>query len=51
MGFFEAWDMITCQMNGFDLNYIPVRDLDPRLDYYTPVIITNEDMISNHPIP
>ena len=49
MWFFEAWDMITCQMNGFDLNYIPVRDLDPRLDYYTPVIITNEDMISNHP--
>ena len=49
MWFFEAWDMITCQMNGFDLNYIPVRDLDPRLDYYTPVIITNEDMIANHP--
>jgi len=49
MWFFEAWDMVTCQMNGFDLNYIPVRDLDPRLDYYTPVIITNEDMIANHP--
>ena len=49
MWFFEAWDMIPCQMNGFDLNYIPVRDLDPRLDYYTPVIITNEDMIANHP--
>ena len=49
MWFFEAWDMVICQLNGFELNYIPVRDLDPRLDYYTPVIITNEDMIANHP--
>ena len=49
MWFYEAWDMITCQMNGFELNYIPVRDLDPRLDYYTPVIITNEAMIAEHP--
>lgn len=49
MWFFEAWDCITCEMNGFELNYMPVRDLDARLDYYTPVIITNEDMIANHP--
>lgn len=49
MWFFEGWDMVTCQMNGFELNYIPVRELDPRLDYYTPVIITNEAMIDNHP--
>lgn len=49
MWFYEAWDMITCQMNGFELNYIPVRDLDPRLDYYTPVIITNEALIAEHP--
>ena len=49
MWFFEAWDMVICQLNNFELNYIPVRDLDPRLDYYTPVIITNEDMIANHP--
>ena len=49
MWFFEAWDCVTCQLNGFELNYIPVRELDERLDYYTPVIITNEDMIANHP--
>lgn len=49
MWFFEAWDCITCQMNGFELNYLPVRELDERLDYYTPVLITNEDMIANHP--
>lgn len=49
MWFFEAWDMVTCELNGFELNYLPVRELDARLDYYTPVIITNEDMIANHP--
>ena len=49
MWFFEAWYTVICQLNNFELNYISVRDLDPRLDYYTPVIITNEDMIANHP--
>ena len=47
--FFEGWDNITCQLNDFEINYMPVRDLDERLDYYTPVLITNEDMIENHP--
>lgn len=49
MWFYEAWDNVKCQMNGFDINYMPLRELDERLDYYTPVIITNEDMIENHP--
>ena len=49
MWFFEAWDNIICQLNDFPLNYIPVRELDERLDYYTPVIITNQDMIANNP--
>lgn len=47
--FYEAWDNVKCQMNGFEINYMPLRDLDERLDYYTPVLITNEDMIENHP--
>ena len=49
MWFFEAWDSIKCQMNAFPIDYMPLKDLDPRLDYYTPVIITSEDMIQNHP--
>ena len=49
MWFFEAWDCVICQLNDFPLNYMPVRDLDERLDYYTPVIITNENMIAEHP--
>lgn len=46
---FEGWAVIKGRMEGYDLNYVPLKDLDERLDYYTPVIITNEDMIKNDP--
>lgn len=49
MWFFEAWDNVTCQLNDFEINYIPCRELDERLDYYTPVLITNEKMIAEQP--
>lgn len=47
--FYEAWDNVKCRMNDFEINYMPLRELDERLDYYTPVLITNEDMLENHP--
>lgn len=46
---FEAWDNISAQMMGIDVNYMQLSDLDERLDYYTPVIITSEDKIENDP--
>lgn len=49
MWFYEAWDNVKCQLNEFPINYIQVRDLDERLDYYTPVIITNLETIENRP--
>lgn len=42
---FEGWAVINDRMNGHDINYLPVRELDERLDYYTPVLITNEEML------
>ncbi len=45
---FEGWSVINDRMQGFDVNYMPVKDLDERLDYYTPVIITSETMIENN---
>ena len=39
--YFEGWDMIKAKELGIDLNYMPLRELDKRLDYYTPLIITN----------
>ena len=42
MWIFEGWTGIEAKQRGVDLNYIQLRDLDERLDYYTPVIISNE---------
>lgn len=43
---FEGWAVLRGRLSGYDLNYMPLKDLDERLDYYTPVLITNEKMIS-----
>ena len=45
MWFFEAWDNVKCELADFPINYTPVRDLDERLDYYTPVIIASEETL------
>ena len=41
---FEAWTNIEAKLRGFDINYIPVRELDEALDYYTPIIATTEEI-------
>lgn len=46
---FYGWAVIQAKRAGYDVKYIPLNELDRRLDYYTPVIITNDDMISNDP--
>ena len=46
---FEGWAVIKGRMDGYDVNYMPLKDLDKRLDYYTPVIITNEKMLKEDP--
>lgn len=47
--FFEGWDNVKAEMAGVKLNYLPLRELDSRLDYYTPVIIANQDILDNDP--
>ncbi|MFV0558226.1 MAG: ABC transporter substrate-binding protein [Enterococcus sp.] len=47
--YFEGWDLIKAKEAGIDLNYLPLRALDPDLDYYTPVLISNNDLIENDP--
>jgi len=49
MWFYEAWDNVKCNLAGFPINYMEVRQLDERLDYYTPVIITSDRMIEEKP--
>lgn len=49
MWFFEGWDNVKCQLADFPIYYTEVRQLDERLDYYTPVIITSDRMIEQEP--
>lgn len=44
---FEGWTNIEAKQRNFDINYIPLRELDPALDYYTPIITASEDTITN----
>lgn len=39
---YYGWDGIEAKRTGVDLNTIMVKDLNPALDYYSPVIITSE---------
>ncbi len=49
MWFFEGWDNVKCRLNDFPIEYMPVRELDERLDYYTPVIIASKDTLEKKP--
>jgi ABC-type nitrate/sulfonate/bicarbonate transport system substrate-binding protein len=39
---YEGWTNIEAKLKGFQIDYIPLTKYDKNLDYYTPVIITNE---------
>ncbi|MDO9533869.1 MAG: ABC transporter substrate-binding protein [Bacillota bacterium] len=47
---FFGWDGVAAELKGIDLNYIDLGKTDPALDYYTPVLITSEDLIKNNPV-
>lgn len=46
---YEGWDVVQAKIKGFDLNFIPMNQFDKRLDYYTPVIISNETLLNDNP--
>jgi ABC-type nitrate/sulfonate/bicarbonate transport system substrate-binding protein len=46
---FEGWTSIEVKLKGMELYYISARELDPALDYYTPLLITNRTAIQKHP--
>lgn len=45
---FEGWAGIEAKQKGMELNYIDLGKEASVFDYYTPVIITNEDIINNN---
>lgn len=46
---YEGWDVVQTKLKNFDLNFIPLNQFDKRLDYYTPVIISNETLLNDNP--
>ncbi|HRV91543.1 MAG TPA: ABC transporter substrate-binding protein [Anaerolineae bacterium] len=47
---FYGWDGINADLKGIDLNVVMLNDWQECVpDYYTPVIITNETLISEQP--
>jgi ABC-type nitrate/sulfonate/bicarbonate transport system substrate-binding protein len=46
---YYGWDGVIAEQKGVKINYIPLKDLNPVFDYYTPVLISSEDFLSEHP--
>lgn len=45
---YEAWTLQDAILKGRDVNYFSMMSFSEELDFYTPVIITNEDNIKNN---
>lgn len=46
---FYGWDGIACKVRGLDTNYFQFADIEPVFDYYTPVIVANNDFLETKP--
>ncbi|MBJ6362570.1 ABC transporter substrate-binding protein [Paenibacillus sp. GCM10012307] len=46
---FEGWTGIEAKLRGVELTYIPARELDPALDYYTPILIAGTKTLADQP--
>lgn len=46
---YYAWDGIAAKVKGLQTNYLNFADYDPALDYYSPVLIANNDFLKNKP--
>ena len=45
---YYGWAGISAKEKGFDFDYFAFKDINPTFDYYTPVIITIDEMIKNN---
>lgn len=46
---YYAWDGIATKVAGLETNYLNFADYGKELDYYSPVIIGNDEFLKNHP--
>lgn len=45
---YYGWDGVIAAQRGIEINYIPLKDLNPVFDYYTPVLISSEDYLKDN---
>ena len=46
---FYGWDGVRAKVENREFDFIPLIDIDPKLDYYTPTIICRESMLKEEP--
>lgn len=46
---FYAWAGIATEVAGLETDYFAFKDINPAFDYYTPVIIANNDFLEEEP--
>lgn len=46
---YYAWAGIACEVAGLATDYFAFADVDPVFDFYTPVVIGNNDYLEQHP--
>jgi len=46
---FYGWAGVACEVAGLDIDYFEFADIDPVFDYYTPVIIGNNNWLEENP--
>lgn len=45
---FYAWDGIATKVKGEETDYFAFKDLEPVLDYYSPILVANNEYLENN---
>ena len=46
---FYGWSGVSAELSGLDFDYFAFADLDPVMDYYTPVLIASDAFLAEQP--
>lgn len=46
---FYGWAGIACEVAGLPIDYFDFADFDPVLDFYTPIIVSNDQWLAENP--
>ena len=46
---FWGWTGIEAELKNMPLSFISLREVEPRLDYYTPVLVSRENLLNSNP--